>query len=88
MITHRDLKPHNILVEENDGTYRVRLLDYNIEQSFKFIKAIKNRYGSIYFQAPEVEAESYDQDCILWNIGVIAYLMLLGELPFDGHTMA
>jgi len=41
--------------------------------------------GTIDFMAPEViEGESYDSSCDIWSIGVIAYFMLSGTLPFVG----
>lgn len=82
MITHRDLKPHNIFVEEEDGKPIVKLNDYFLEQTFNHQKIIKNRYGSIYFTAPEVVEQQHDVDCVMWNFGVILYLVLHGKLPF------
>ena len=39
--------------------------------------------------APEIlfmeEDGTYDKACDLWSIGVLAYFLLIGNLPFKGH---
>ena len=35
--------------------------------------------------APEIiEGINYDEKCDLWSIGVIAFILLSGTLPFSG----
>ena len=84
-ICHRDLKPHNVFVEETKGDIQVKMNDYFIEQTFNHQRIIKNRYGSIYFTAPEVVDHQHMPECVIWNFGVIMYLLYFGELPFDGN---
>jgi serine/threonine protein kinase len=71
----------------NNDEPLVKLIDYHLETTFNHQKIIKNRYGSIYFTAPEVIDDSHDQDCIMWNCGILMYLLLLGDLPFDGASI-
>lgn len=61
--------------------------DYFIEQTFNHQRIIKNRYGSIYFTAPEVVDHQHMPECVIWNFGVIMYLLFFGELPFDGNKV-
>ena len=41
----------------------------------------------MYF-APEVLEGKYDKRCDLWAIGVITFMLLSGEPPFDGRNTA
>ena len=43
--------------------------------------------GTPYYVAPEVlTQESYTNKCDVWSIGVIAYLVLSGSLPFHASN--
>ena len=36
--------------------------------------------------APEVIEGKHDKSCDLWSVGVVAFVLLSGRLPFDGQT--
>ena len=86
-IIHRDLKPENILVPTGktkiDYTL-LKIIDFGASVLKKDDGKISFRFGTPYYIAPEVLLESYNEKCDVWSIGVILYLLLLGQAPFDG----
>ena len=86
-IIHRDLKPENILVPAGktkiDYTL-LKIIDFGASVLKKDDGKISFRFGTPYYIAPEVLLESYNEKCDVWSIGVILYLLLLGQAPFDG----
>ena len=78
-IVHRDLKPENIMMEGNT----LKLIDFGTsrKQSGKMTEVT----GTSYYIAPEVLENNYDEKCDIWSCGVILYIMLSGEPPFNGE---
>ena len=42
--------------------------------------------GTPYFIAPEVLKGFYGKECDIWSLGVLLYLLLSGDYPFDGDS--
>jgi len=86
-IIHRDLKPENILIPAGKGKVDytlLKIIDFGASVLKKDDGKISFRFGTPYYIAPEVLLESYNEKCDVWSIGVITYLLLLGQAPFDG----
>merc|ERR1719343_1618285 len=64
----------------------IKIIDFELSTKINpETKKVKGCLGTPYYVAPEVlTEESYDSKCDVWSIGVIAYLILSRQLPFQG----
>jgi calcium/calmodulin-dependent protein kinase I len=86
-IAHRDLKPENIMMTDNSETADVRLLDFGLSKIIGPGETCTEPYGTLSYVGPEVLLEKpYDKSVDLWTIGIIAYLLMCGCLPFDDEN--
>lgn len=83
-VVHRDIKPDNIMITENDT---VRLIDFGLSKASKN-KKLTTVAGTPYYMAPEVLEGSYGQKADIWSLGVILYTLVSGYLPFQGANAA
>lgn len=83
---HRDLKPENILLEENKDLDSIKIIDFGLSQCVEKDKELTDMVGSIYYIAPEVLKGSHGSKADIWSCGVIAYILIAGYAPFDGHS--
>jgi len=74
-IIYRDLKPSNIMIDENDN---IRLIDFGIARSFKEGKQTDTvQLGTIGFAAPEqFEEQQTDHRTDLYTLGAVMYYLL------------
>jgi serine/threonine protein kinase len=88
-VVHRDLKPGNIMLREDDS---VALIDFGISHSAHLAKADPDVTqpeiaGTPYYMSPEQAAGSpTDERTDLYALGIILYQMLTGEKPYVGAT--
>lgn len=82
-IVHRDLKLDNFLFESKAHEY-VKLIDFGMSRYWTNNKKMKLACGTMGYIAPECLNESYDIKCDMWSMGVIAFVLLAGEMPFTG----
>jgi serine/threonine protein kinase len=85
-VTHRDLKPENFLLKRKDDISELRMIDFGLSRFYTPDERLRTRVGTVYYTAPEVWNENYDQSCDLWSAGVIMYVLLCSYPPFDGDT--
>ncbi len=94
-IVHRDVKPANVMLSETlNGKTIVKLVDFGISKlgedaGFKKLTDARAILGSPAYMAPEqIEAHgSIDGRADIWALGVVAYELTTGQLPFDGPTL-
>jgi len=86
-LIHRDLKPTNIMVDE-DRT--VRLMDFGLAKFLADDSAVTadgRLVGTFRYMAPEqVLGEHLDARTDLYGLGVILYELLSGRPPFEAKT--
>lgn len=85
-ITHRDLKPENILFQSNDIESEIKIIDFGLSRKYDSNEKMSTILGTPYYIAPEVLKGQYDNKCDIWSIGAMTYIMLSGDLPFNGST--
>jgi len=86
-IMHRDLKPENILLISKVSNTDVKISDFGLAKlSRDFPRRLPRSHsicGSDFYLAPEViKQEEYGREIDIWALGVIAYVLLSGSLPF------
>lgn len=84
-ILHRDLKPGNIMVRDNDS---LALIDFGLAKRMRLEQEITGHgeiFGTPYYMSPEQgHADDVDERSDLYSLGVIAFEMLTGRKPFLG----
>lgn len=94
-ILYRDLKLENILVH---GDGHIRLADFGLSRCFPPGQpvAISGKTGTPDYMAPEVIRSSgtrgpptkYGYSADIWGLGIVAYELITGQLPFKGREVA
>ncbi len=83
-LVHRDLKPANVFTEE--GVLKIGDVGLTKFISQTHRSAHTQSVGTVYYMAPEVAKGKYGKGVDIYAMGVIAYEMLTGRVPFDGES--
>uniref|UniRef100_UPI0037E78433 myosin light chain kinase, smooth muscle n=1 Tax=Semicossyphus pulcher TaxID=241346 RepID=UPI0037E78433 len=87
-IVHLDLKPENIVCVDTTGT-SIKIIDFGLASKIDGNTPLKVMHGTPEFVAPEVISfEPVGPATDMWSIGVICYILLSGESPFQGNSDA
>jgi serine/threonine-protein kinase len=84
-IVHRDIKPHNVVVDA-DG--RLKVTDFGIARSgASQMTEVGSIIGTAQYLSPEqAKGAPVDQRSDLYSVGIVLYEMLTGKVPFTGDT--
>ena len=82
---HRDVKAENVLLDAN---MNAKLIDFGPSTTYDPSDSLKTFCGSPTYASPElVQRHAYtgpEVDC--WSLGVLLYVLVVGELPFVGES--
>jgi len=84
-IVHRDVKPSNVLLADDDGEVSVRLLDFGLARlpQAETLTAAGDVPGTLAYIAPErLAGESATPAADVWAVGVLLWEALAGRHPF------
>ncbi|KAG7461567.1 hypothetical protein MATL_G00192470 [Megalops atlanticus] len=83
-VVHRDLKPENILIESGSGGLHVHVVDFGCGSMLRE-RPYRKFQGTSAYTPPEwyQQNEFHAEASTVWQLGVVLYQMLSGNLPFS-----
>lgn len=88
-LTHGDIKPENILIEQSG---KIKIVDYAFSNNLRLNERLETNLmlGTPNYIAPELCAESpmisFEND--IYSLGVLIFEMLTGSLPYPEGTIS
>ncbi len=89
-VIHRDLKPSNILM---NTAGLVKIVDFGIASASSSADSTLTKAGSIigtpaYLSPERAKGKDADSRSDIYALGIVAYGMLTGQLPYSGEPMS
>jgi serine/threonine protein kinase len=96
-ISHRDLKPQNIIIVRDsktvnnrriydDDSVQIKIIDFGLSYYSKSKKNCKDSVGTINYCSPEIFLDNKNgynsYKADLWSLGIIFYTMVCGHSPY------
>ncbi|WP_053362119.1 Stk1 family PASTA domain-containing Ser/Thr kinase [Bacillus sp. FJAT-27251] len=85
-IIHRDIKPHNILIDANGN---VKVTDFGIAMALSAtsITQTNSVLGSVHYLSPEqARGGMANNKSDIYSLGIVMFELLTGRLPFSGES--
>lgn len=81
----RDVKPENFLFASKDPDAPLKAIDFGISVFCNADQEVDMRAGTPIYIAPDVLRCRYSHPADMWSVGIVAYMLLTGRLPFTGE---
>jgi serine/threonine protein kinase len=89
-VIHRDLKPGNIMLIEQGGVLRVKVLDFGLAQIQDEMQRLTRTgmlVGSPAYMSPEhCLGRTLTIQSDIYSLGILTYELISGNLPYDGDS--
>eukprot|EP01135_Chromosphaera_perkinsii_P003240 Nk52_evm15s239 gene=Nk52_evmTU15s239 len=86
-IVHRDIKPDNLLLSEDDV---LKIIDFGVSEKIEKSGILSRSVGSVAFWAPEMcksDVSKYKGKPIdMWAVGITLYVFCYGWVPFASQV--
>ncbi len=84
-VIHRDLKPHNVIIDDTD---HAKVTDFGIARAgASDMTETGSIMGTAQYLSPEqAQGHAVSAASDLYSVGVVLYEMLTGRVPFDGES--
>merc|ERR1712183_1203924 len=85
-IVHCDIKLENFMYELPDNDH-LKLIDFGFSRFWEpgnAVAVMALSCGTLSYVAPEILNKNYTSQSDLWSLGVIAFILLFGYMPFTG----
>jgi serine/threonine-protein kinase len=84
-VIHRDLKPHNVIVDDSD---HVKVTDFGIARAgASDMTETGSIMGTAQYLSPEqAQGHAVSASADLYSVAVVLYEMLTGRVPFDAES--
>ena len=86
-IVHCDIKHKNIFLNNKGKNPKIKIADFGLACHLNDDECFKHDSGTLGYKAPEmILKQPGDFRSDIWSLGVIAYELVCGEMPFTGSS--
>ncbi len=90
-VLHRDIKPGNIVIDEKDGAFTVKVVDFGlaqVQEELRHSSTTQFVQGSPVYMSPEqCMGQPMDTRSDIYSLGVVLYQLITGAVPYDEATV-